>query len=117
MNFGIVTGFVGVIALTVAANLMLKLGAAVPASERVLFGVFGWKSLFGLVLFGCAGIVYGILLRSVPLNIAQAFTAAQFVAVVLAASVVLSEPISPARWTGILCISVGIALVGLTART
>jgi len=44
------------------------------------------------------------------------FTAAQFVGVVIAASLVLGEPISPARWLGIACISFGIFLVGLTAQ-
>ena len=86
-----------------------------PRSERVLFGVLGWKSA-GLALFGCAGIIDAPLLRRVPLNLTQAFTAAQFVGVVLAAGLVLGEPISPARWLGIACICFGILLVGLTAK-
>src|SRR6516165_12508760 len=102
------------VAFTVAANLMLKLGAGAPEAERV-FGLLGWKSVVGLALFGFGGIVYAFLLRRVPLNIAQVFTSAQFVGVVVAASLVLGEPISPARWVGIACISFGIALVGLTA--
>ena len=56
------------------------------------------------------------LLRRVPLNIAQVITSAQFVGVVIAASLVLDEPISPVRWVGIACIGLGIALVGLTAN-
>jgi hypothetical protein len=48
-------GFAGLISLTIAANLMLKLGAAVPVAERVLFGLLGWKSVVGLALFGCGG--------------------------------------------------------------
>jgi drug/metabolite transporter (DMT)-like permease len=109
-------GFATMILLTVAANLMLKLGAAASPAQRVLFGIFGWKSLSGLALFGCGGFLYAVLLRGVPLNIAQAFTAAQFIGVVMAASIVLGEPISPARWAGIGCISIGILLVGFTAR-
>ena len=54
-------GFTAVIACTVAANLMLKLGAGVPEAERILFGVFGWKSAAGLALFGCGGIIRGSL--------------------------------------------------------
>ena len=34
----------------------------------------------------------------------------------IAAGLVLGEPISPARWLGIACISLGIVLVGLTAH-
>jgi small multidrug resistance pump len=108
-------GFAVMIACTVAANLMLKLGAGVPEPERILFGVLGWKSAAGLAFFGCGGIVYAILLRRVPLNVAVCFTAAQFVGVILAASLVLGEPISPARWLGIACICLGIFVVGLTA--
>jgi drug/metabolite transporter (DMT)-like permease len=109
-------GFVAVIACTVTANLMLKLGASVPEAQRVLVGLLGWKSAAGLALFGCGGIVYALLLRRVPLNIAQVFAAAQFVGVVIAAGLVLGEPMSPARWVGIACISLGIVLVGLTAH-
>ena len=110
-----VSGFFAVMACTVGANLMLKLGAGAPEAERV-FGLIAWKSVTGLCLFGCGGIVYALLLRRVPLNIAQVITSAQFVGVVVAASLVLGEPISPARWVGIACIGLGIALVGLTAN-
>jgi drug/metabolite transporter (DMT)-like permease len=109
-------GFAAMIGCTVAGNLMLKLGAGVSKAERVFFGVFGWKSVAGLALFGCGGIIYAVLLRRVPLNLAQGFAAAQFIGVVTAASLVLGEPISLARWLGIACISFGIFLVGLTAQ-
>jgi drug/metabolite transporter (DMT)-like permease len=109
-------GFAAMIALTVAANLMLKLGAGVTEAQRILFGILGWKSMAGLALFGCGGVVYAFLLRQVPLNVAVSFTAAQFVGVVIAASLVLGEPISPARWLGIACISLGVFVVGLTAQ-
>src|SRR5262245_2956048 len=104
------------IACTVAANLTLKLGAMVPATDRIFFAVLGWKSAVGLVIFGIGGVIYAILLRGVALNFAQAFTALQFIGVVLAANVVLGEPISPLRWFGIACTCFGILIVGLTAR-
>src|SRR5438309_8443359 len=69
-------GFATVIACTVAANLMLKLGADVPEAQRVFLGIFGWKSVAGLAVFGCGGIIYGVLLRRVPLNLAQVLAAA-----------------------------------------
>jgi drug/metabolite transporter (DMT)-like permease len=111
-----VAGFAAMISFTVAANLMLKVGAAALPAERVFFGLFGWKSAAGLVLFGCGGILYAVLLRSVALNLAQVFTAAQFIGVILAASLVLGEPISLARWVGIACVSFGILLVSLTTH-
>jgi drug/metabolite transporter (DMT)-like permease len=109
-------GFAGMISFTVAANLMLKIGAAATPAERVFFGVLGWKSAAGLALFGCGGILYAVLLRSISLNLAQVFTASQFVGVVLAAGLVLGEPISTVRWVGIAFVSLGILLVSLTAQ-
>lgn len=108
-------GFAGMISLTVAANLMLKLGASAFPAERMVLGILGWKSVAGLALFGCAGLLYAFLLRSVPLNLAQVFAASQFVGVIIAACIVLGEPISPVRWLGIACICFGILLVGATS--
>lgn len=107
-------GFLAVIGCTVAANLMLKLGAAAPPSERIIVGVLGWRSAAGLALFGCAGLLYAVLLRRVPLNVAQVFAAAQFIGIVVAANLVLDEPISPTRWLGVLLISLGIVVSGVT---
>lgn len=109
-------GFIAIISCTVGANLMLKIGAMDPIGTRFLLGIFGWKSLVGLCLFGFGGVIYAILLRAVPLNVAQVFTATQFVGVILAARLVLSEPISAVRWLGIICICIGIIMVGLTTR-
>ena len=117
LDVKVLAGFAVMISLTVAAALMLKIGAAAPPAERVFFGVLGWKSAAGLALFGCGGILYAVLLRSVSLNLAQVLASAQFVGVVLAASLVLGEPISPARWIGIAFISLGILLVGLTVHS
>ena len=109
-------GLAGVIGFAIIANLMLKLGASAPASDRILFGMLSWKSVAGLALFGCGGLLYAFLLRWIPLNVAQSFTAAQFIGVVAAASLRLNEPLSPVRWVGIGLIGVGILLVGVTAR-
>lgn len=81
--------FLAVMVFTVGANLMLNLGAGASEADR-FWGLLGWKSLAGLALFGCGGILYAFLLRRVPLNIAQVFTSAQFVGVVVAASLVLA---------------------------
>ena len=109
-------GFIVIISCTVGANLMLKIGAMEPVGTRFLLGLLGWKSLVGLCLFGFGGVIYAFVLRAVPLNVAQVFTATQFVGVILAARLVLSEPISPLRWVGIICICCGIIMVGLTTR-
>ncbi len=108
-------GFVAVISFTVAANMMLKLGASAPFSQRVFLGGFGWKSAAGLGLFGCGGILYALLLRQVPLNLAQAFAALQFVGVAVAASFVFGQSISVLRWVGIAFICCSVSLAGLSA--
>jgi drug/metabolite transporter (DMT)-like permease len=111
-----VLGFAAMIACTVAANLLLKVGAMAPPADRVFFGVLGWASAAGLVTFGIGGLIYAVVLRAVPLNVAQVATAMQFIGVVIAASAFLGEPISPTRWVGIAITCIGLVLVGLTAR-
>lgn len=110
----IVLTFVTMIAFTVIANLLMKLGATGMDAGTAGFiaRLFSWRVLLGLGFFGTAAMLYLIILSWVPLNVAQSFAAAQFVAVVLASSVVLSEPINSAQWIGIVCIAVGIAIVG-----
>ncbi len=114
MSLKIILTLFCMISFTVVANLILKQGAMVPASERVLFGVMGWKSFVGLVAFGCAGLIYAVVLRWLPLNVAQSIASIQFVAVILASAVILSEPIPPMRWLGIVLIALGVLLVGTT---
>ncbi len=112
----IAAGFVLMISCTVAANVILKMGMTTPVVRRTIFGYFSVQSLVGIVLFGCALLVYTWLLQRVPLNIAQCFIASQFVAVILASALVLSESIPPLRWLGIVLITTGILLVGVTSR-
>jgi drug/metabolite transporter (DMT)-like permease len=107
----IILGFVLMILFTVAANLLLKIGAG-RSSPQMLFGLLSWTSVLGLAFFAFAGLVYAWLLKFLPLNIAQSFAAGQFIAVILAASLVLSEAISTAQWVGIFLIAAGIAIVG-----
>ena len=104
------------ISFTVIANLLLKQGAMVPASERVFLGIFGWKSFFGFVGFACAGLSYAVVLRWLPLNVAQSFASIQFVAVILASAIVLSESIPLLRWLGIALITAGVLLVSSTVE-
>jgi len=103
-------GFAAMIALTVAANLLLKLGAGVT---EVFSAGSPWR---GWHYSGVAGSSTPSCCDRCRSTSAVSFTAAQFVGVVIAASLVLGEPISPARWLGIACISFGIFLVGLTAQ-
>jgi drug/metabolite transporter (DMT)-like permease len=117
LGFKPLLGIASMVVLTVGANLMLKLGAMAPPMQRVLLGVFSWQSFVGLALFALGGLIYAVVLRALPLHVAQAFAAAQYVAVVIAASLLLRERIAGASWLGIGLIVVGIVLVGATSRS
>ncbi len=97
-------GIASMVALTVGANLMLKLGAMAPPAERVLLGALSWQSIVGLSLFGIGGVIYAFVLRALPLHVAQAFAAVQYV-------------VAPSSWLGIAFIVVGIVLVSSAMRS
>jgi len=101
---------VAMIGCTVVANLLMKLGSG---DQRLpfFFGLLSWRSALGLMIFGVAGLCYAVVLRLLPLNVAQSYAAAQFVAVILASRLVLGEPVPMARWIGISMIMAGILVV------
>jgi undecaprenyl phosphate-alpha-L-ara4N flippase subunit ArnE len=102
------------ITFTVIANLLMKTGAVLgrDAGGSWISQVLHWRIVGGLACFAAGAIVYIVVLRTLPLNVAQSFAAAQFIAVILASALVLSEPIGAAQWIGILLIACGIAIVG-----
>lgn len=104
----------GMIAFTVVANLLLKTGAVMGRESGGAWWaqLLNWRIAAGFASFAVAALFYTVVLRTVPLNVAQSFTAAQFVAIVLASAIVLSEPITGMRWLGIALIASGIAIVG-----
>ncbi|HKW52517.1 MAG TPA: EamA family transporter [Stellaceae bacterium] len=110
----LVLGFILMVLCTVAANLLLKLGAMVPLEQRVLFGLFDWRTLLGFAFFGGSLLIYSWLLGWMPLNLAQSLASLQFVAVILASALVLAEPIPLPRLLGIALIVAGILLASST---
>ena len=74
--------------------------------------LINYRVVAGLSCFAIAVAIYVFILRRLPLNIAQSFMAAQFVAVILASALVLAESIGAFRWAGITLIAAGIAVVG-----
>jgi len=108
----VVVGLIAMIAFTVAANLLMKVGAEREASP-LLLGFLSWTTIAGLATFGVSGLIYAWVLKTLPLNVALSFAAAQYVAVIVASRVVLSEPIPATRWLGILFITLGILVVAL----
>lgn len=105
--------FAAMISLTVMANWLLKTGADSLNVESSLWDrLLSWRLILGLTFFACAAVVYIAILTRLPLNVAQSFAAAQFIAVILVSWLVLSEPIRHGQWVGIVLIAAGIAIVG-----
>jgi drug/metabolite transporter (DMT)-like permease len=104
----------GMVTFTVIANLLLKTGAVIGREQGGAWWaqLLNWRIAAGFASFGVAALFYTVMLRSVPLNVAQSFTAAQFIAIILASALVLAEPITALRWVGIALITLGIAIVG-----
>ncbi len=108
--------FAVMIGFTVAANLLLKMGAMVPAAERAILGVWDWRTLLGFFFFGSAALIYSGVLEWLPLNVAQSIAASQFVAVILASAFFLAEPIPMGRLAGIVLIIGGIIVVSFSEK-
>jgi len=108
----IALGMLIIVASTVVANLLLKLGAVADDSSKIFFQIIGWTGVAGLCFYAIAALIYAWVLKFVPLHMAQVIVAAQFVGVVLASRLVLSENINAAQWGGVALIAVGIAITG-----
>lgn len=105
--------FIAMISCTVIANLLMKTGASASVEKGSLLDSFlDFRTIAGLASFAAAAILYVMLLRRLPLNVAQSFMSAQFVAVILASALVLGEHIAPVQWIGIGLIAAGIVTVG-----
>ncbi|MFZ3323854.1 MAG: hypothetical protein WA190_15890 [Usitatibacter sp.] len=106
----------GMITCTVVANLLLKTGVMEGRGQATWWmQVANWKVAAGLASFGTAALLYIVVLRFLPLNVALSYTAAQWVATVAASAFVLSEPIGGLRLAGLALIGAGIAIVASTA--
>jgi drug/metabolite transporter (DMT)-like permease len=108
----IALGIVFIVASTIVANVLLKLGALADDSSKIFFGVLGWTGVAGLCFYAVAAFIYAWVLQFVPLHMAQVIVAAQFIGVILAARLFLSENINLAQWGGVALIAVGIAITG-----
>ena len=110
IEFFLVTAMV---AAACAGNVLLKLGADAARFETIS-SLLDWKLLLGAALFGCALMLYILLLKRMPLNVAQCFMSLQFVGVILAAYFVLHEPLPALRVAGVTLIALGVILVAVS---
>jgi drug/metabolite transporter (DMT)-like permease len=105
----------GSMTCTVLGNLALKVGAQRPSAFA------GWPAnvinlqvAMGAAWFALAFLFYALVLRRLPLSLAQAIFSVQFVLVILAANLVLHESIGGMRWMGIALMAVGLLVVSLS---
>ncbi len=105
----------GSVGFTVAANLTLKV-----ASQSHGFGtvwplsIVNTRVVFAAGAFAMAFVFYTMLLRRLPLSLAQAIISVQFVLVILAANVLLDEPVGAIRWIGISLMALGLLVIGVS---
>src|SRR5436190_24387178 len=99
-------------ACTVLANLALKVGAERRAEWP--FTLLNMHVAVGAGAFALAFVFYALLLRRLPLSLAQAVFSVQFLLVILAANLVLHESIGGVRWMGIALMAVGLLVVSLS---
>jgi drug/metabolite transporter (DMT)-like permease len=95
----------------VLGNVLLKIGSSVEPGKAMLLGMFGWQTAAGIGCFASGVLFYAFALKSLPLHVAQAITALQFVGAIGAAAILFGEPITNTNWAGIALICAGLILV------
>jgi len=100
---------------TVLANLALKVGAG-RGGHFVSWplNLVNVHVALGAASFALAFLFYALVLRRLPLSLAQAIFSLQFVLVILAANLLLHESIGGARWVGIALMAAGLLVVSLS---
>lgn len=105
----------GSMTCTVLANLSLKLGAQRQADLASWpSNMINMQVVIGAAWFALAFLFYALVLRRLPLSLAQAIFSVQFVLVILAANWVLHESVGGMRWLGIALMAVGLLVVSLS---
>jgi undecaprenyl phosphate-alpha-L-ara4N flippase subunit ArnE len=100
---------------TVAGNLILKTGTGKQGIGTVWpLTVLNGEIVIAAAAFMLAFFSYAMVLRRLPLSLAQAIVSLQFVLVILAANVVLNEQVGLLRWAGIVLMALGLAVVGIS---
>lgn len=100
---------------TVMGNLLLKTGVAQRGVGSVWpLSLLNGHTLLGAMSFVCAMLFYMMVLKRTSLNLAQSIFALQFVLVIIAANVILQEPIGTQRWLGIGLIAAGLFVISLS---
>ena len=106
------------ISCTVSGNLLLKSGA----HDKGYFSVWPFSLINTYTILGASAFAFGLLfyimvLKRIPLNLAQSIFSVQFLLIILSANFILHEPIGIYRWIGIAFIGLGLLIIGLSSTT
>ena len=96
------------IAISMAGNALLKAGAG---TVDFVAQLFDWRTLFGLVLYGGAAMLYIVALRRIPLSRALPCTAISYVAAALIGHYAFGEPLGVTHLAAIALICGGVVLL------
>ncbi len=98
------------ITTSMAGQTLLKAGAGAPDFVAQLFDL---RTLFGLVLYGGAALLYIIALRRIPMSVALPCTAGSYVAAALIGHYGFAEPMGPMHIGAIAMICAGVVVLAL----
>ena len=98
------------ITTSMAGQTLLKAGAGAP---DVVAQLFDLRTLFGLVLYGGAALLYIIALRRIPMSVALPCTAVSYIAAALIGHYGFAEPMGPMHIGAIAMICAGVVVLAL----
>lgn len=105
------------ISCTVAGNLLLKAGAERQGIYPLWpLSILNVHVIAGAACFGLGLLFYTMVLKKIPLNIAQSVFSIQFVVVIIASSILLGESIPNIRWIGFIFVGIGLFIIGWSVK-
>jgi len=96
------------IATSTAGQALLKAGAGTTSFVAQLFD---WRTLFGLMLYGGAAVLYIVALRRIPMSRALPCTAISYVAAAFIGYYAFGETLGPVHLAAIALICGGVLLL------
>lgn len=96
------------IAITLAAQTLLKSGAGAP---DFISQLLNWHTITGLMLYGGSAMLYIVALRRIPMSVALPCTAASYIFAAMIGHYVFAEPIGAMQLGAIGFISVGVVML------
>lgn len=100
--------------------ILIVLSTILGASGQILFKYsfinqyFIYFFILGLFCYGLATIIYFFVLSRFHLSWLYSFNGLTYIFAILLAHFILSEQISSLRWLGIILITIGVVIVGLS---